>query len=137
MKIDGSDSPEKKFEIMNTFRTAPERVLTMNTTAVREGMDFLYIENVIIVEAQLVPSAMEEQFECRFFNPDPQIMEDRGLKNKVTNYEYLVPKGTIDDYYRYDMDEQKRQIFGETVTNSWSIDDPDTFAALLEENNIE
>ena len=104
----------------------------MNTTAVREGMDFLYIENVIIVERGW-SSAMEEQFECRFFNPDPQIMEDRGLKNKVTNYEYIVAKGTIDEFYWYDMVEQKReQIFGETVTNSWSIDDPDTFAALLE-----
>jgi len=131
MKIDGSDSPERKFEIMNSFREAPERILTMNTTAVREGMDFLYIENVIIVERGW-SSAMEEQFECRFFNPDPQIMEDRGLKDKVTNYEYIVAKGTIDEFYWYDMVEQKRQIFGETVMNNWSIDDPDTFKQLLE-----
>lgn len=131
VKIDGADSPEKKFEIMNSFREAPERILTMNTSAVREGMDFLYIENVIICERGW-SSAMEEQFECRFFNPDPQIMEDRGLKNKVTNYEYIVAKGTIDEFYWYDMIEQKRQIFGETVMNNWSIDDPDTFSQLLE-----
>lgn len=131
MKIDGTDSAEKKFEIMNTFRDAPERILTMNTTAVREGMDFLYIENVIICERGW-SSAMEEQFECRFFNPDAQLMADRGLANKVTNYEYIVAKGTIDEFYWYDMIEQKRQIFGETVMNNWSIDDPDTFAQLLE-----
>lgn len=131
VKIDGSDSAEKKFEIMNTFRDAPERVLTMNTTAVREGMDFLYIENVIVCERGW-NSAMEEQFECRFFNPDPQIMIDRGLANKVTNYEYIVAKGTIDEFYWYDMIEQKRQIFGETVMNNWSISDPDTFQQLLE-----
>lgn len=131
VKIDGADSPEKKFEIMNSFRAAPERVITMNTTAVREGMDFLYIENIIICERGW-SSAMEEQFECRFFNPDPQIMEDRGLKNKVTNYEYIVAKGTIDEFYWYDMIEQKRQIFGETVMNNWDISDPDTFKQLLE-----
>ena len=131
VKIDGADSAERKFEIMNSFREAPERVITMNTTAVREGMDFLYIENVIIVERGW-NSAMEEQFECRFFNPDAQIMLDRGLKDKVTNYEYIVAKGTIDEFYWYDMIEQKRQIFGETVQNNWDISDPDTFKQLLE-----
>jgi len=131
VKIDGGDSNEKKFEIMNSFREAPERIITMNMTAVKEGMDFLYLENVIICERGW-SSAMEEQFECRFVNPDPQLMADRGFPNKITNYEYIVAKGTIDEFFWYDMVEQKRQIFGETVSKNWSIDDPDTFAQLLE-----
>lgn len=132
MTIDGTDSAEEKFRVMDTFRDATERVLCMGASAVREGMDFLYVENVILVE-RMWSSALEEQFECRFYNPDAQLMEDRGLKDKVTNYEYIVAKGTIDEFYWFDMVESKRQIFGETVVNNWDIgSDPQSFRDLLE-----
>ena len=77
-------------------------------------------------------SADEEQFEFRFYNPDPDYLKARGLENKVTNVEYVIAKGTIDEFF-YDIVEEKRRIFGETIGTNWSLgDDPTTFKELIE-----
>ena len=104
MKLSGEDSAEKKDYIMRTFETGPERILIANMLAGGVGMDFHYVDNVLILERQW-SAADEEQFEFRFYNPD------KAIKNRSTNVEYIIAKGTIDEWF-YDMVEEKRLFLG-------------------------
>lgn len=124
LKLSGEDSAERKDAIMRKFEHSPERVLVINMLAGGVGMDFHYCNNVLILERQW-SSADEEQFEFRFYNPD------KSIKSAPTNVEYIIAKGTIDEFF-YDLVEEKRAIFGETIANNWSLqDDPDSFKELL------
>ena len=126
MKLSGEDSAEKKDYIMRTFETGPERILIANMLAGGVGMDFHYVDNVLILERQW-SAADEEQFEFRFYNPD------KAIKNRSTNVEYIIAKGTIDEWF-YDMVEEKRTIFGETIGTHWSLSqDQSSFKQLLEQ----
>jgi SNF2 family DNA or RNA helicase len=133
MTLSGEDSPQRKDQVMTEFARSPERVLAINMLAGGVGMDFYYVENVLILERQWA-SAYEDQFEARFFNPDKEMVSKRlydlypeyrnywdGKREKVTNVEYMLAKGTIDEFF-YDLVEQKRAVFGETVGNNWSIE---------------
>lgn len=125
LKLSGEDSAEQKDRIMTNFENSPERVLIINMLAGGVGMDFHYCNNVLILERQW-NSADEEQFEFRFYNPD------KSIKTASTNVEYIIAKGTIDEFF-YDMVEEKRAIFGETIANNWSLqDDSSSFKALIE-----
>lgn len=125
MKLSGEDSPEQKDYIMRTFETNAERALVINMLAGGVGMDFHYVNNILILERQW-SSADEEQFEFRFYNPD------KSIKTAPTNIEYVIAKGTIDEWF-YDMVEEKRVIFGETIGTNWSLQsDPQSFKMLLE-----
>lgn len=125
LKLSGEDSAERKDSIMRKFENSPERILVINMLAGGVGMDFHYCNNVLILERQW-NSADEEQFEYRFYNPD------KSIKTASTNVEYIVAKGTIDEFF-YDMVEEKRAIFGETIANNWSLEgDPDSFRNLME-----
>jgi SNF2 family DNA or RNA helicase len=125
LKLSGEDSAERKDSIMQKFETSPERILIINMLAGGVGMDFHYCNNVLILERQW-NSADEEQFEYRFYNPD------KSIKTASTNIEYIVAKGTIDEFF-YDMVEEKRQIFGETISTNWSLEqDSDSFKKLME-----
>lgn len=124
LRLSGEDSPETKDSIMRTFETSPERTLVINMLAGGVGMDFHYVNDVLILERQW-SSADEEQFEFRFYNPD------RSIKNVPTNIEYIIAKGTIDEWF-YDMVEEKRQIFGETLASEWSLtNDSSSFRDLM------
>lgn len=126
LKLSGEDNAEKKDEIMRGFEHSPERILIINMLAGGVGMDFHYCHNVLILERQF-SSADEEQFEFRFYNPDREIM---GHNN--TNVEYVIAKGTIDQWF-YELIEQKRQIFGETIGTNWSLqNDQKTFKNLVD-----
>lgn len=126
MKLSGEDSAERKDYVMRAFETNPERILVLNMLAGGVGMDFHYIDNALILERQW-SSADEEQFEFRFYNPD------RAIKNRSTNIEYIIAKGTIDEWF-YDMVEEKRAVFGETIANHWDITtDSSSFKKLLEQ----
>lgn len=126
MKLSGEDSADRKDWIQEHFATAAERVLIINMLAGGVGMDFHYVNNVIILERQW-NSPTEDQFEFRFYNPD------RSIKNTSTNIEYVLAKGTIDEWW-YDMVEGKRRVFGETVANNWTLDtDQGSFRELMEQ----
>lgn len=126
LTLSGEDNADQKDYIMRHFENSPERVLILNMLAGGVGMDFHYCTNVLILE-RMWSSADEEQFEFRFYNPDRAIMGDRSLF-----IEYIIAKGTIDGVF-YDMIEEKRQIFGETVANNWSLEsDPQTYKELVQ-----
>lgn len=125
MTLSGEDSAERKDHVMTSFETGHERILVLNMLAGGVGMDFHYIDNALILE-RMWSSADEEQFEFRFYNPDKKI------KHRNTSIEYVVAKNTIDEFF-YDMVEDKRRIFGETISNHWSIEqDGGSFKALME-----
>lgn len=125
VKLSGEDSSESKDRIMTSFETDANHILAINTLAGGVGMDFHYIDEVKIIERQW-SAADEEQFEFRFYNPD------KSIKNRPTNIEYIVAKGTIDEFF-YDMVEDKRKVFGETIGTNWSLSqDTDSFKKLIE-----
>ncbi len=125
LKLSGEDSSEQKDRIMRGFETSSQQFLIINMLAGGVGMDFHYCNNVLVLERQW-NSATEEQFEFRFYNPDKSIKKD------PTNVEYILAKGTLDEWW-YEMVEQKRKVFGETVANHWDLqEDRGSFKELLE-----
>lgn len=125
VKLSGEDSAERKFSIMKSFEHSPEQLLIINMLAGGVGMDFHYIDNVLIAERQW-NSADEDQFEYRFYNPD------KSIKDRPTQVEYIIAKGTVDQFF-HDMIEDKREIFGETIANNWSITtDENSFKNLMQ-----
>ena len=123
--LSGEDPPEMKFRIMKNFETSPEQILDIGMLAGGLGMDFHYVDRVLVLERQW-SAADEEQFEFRFYNPDTSI------KNRPTDIEYPVAKGTIDEFF-YDLVEYKRKIFGETIGTHWDLSqDQDSFKNLVE-----
>lgn len=126
-KLSGEDSPERKDRIMRQFETSPEQILVIGMLAGGVGMDFHYCKNVLIAERQW-NSADEEQFEFRFYNPDPSFNIGTGS----TTVEYILAKGTIDQFF-HEMVEEKRAIFGDTIANNWSLEsDKNSFKELME-----
>jgi hypothetical protein len=110
---------------MTSFETAPEKILIINMLAGGVGMDFHYVNNVLILERQW-SAADEEQFEFRFYNPD------KSIKNVSTNVEYAIAKDTVDEFF-HDLVEEKRVIFGETLGTNWNLQsDQESFRSLLE-----
>lgn len=125
-KLSGEDSAERKDAIMRDFETSSRRILIINMLAGGVGMDFHYCNNVLILERQW-SAADEEQFEFRFYNPDLKIAA------APTTAEYVVIKGSIEQFF-YELVESKRSIFGETVSNHWSLDqDGTSFRELCEQ----
>jgi SNF2 family DNA or RNA helicase len=125
IKLSGEDSAERKDHIMRHWETSPQQFLIVNMLAGGVGMDFHYCDNVLILERQW-NSAMEEQFEFRFYNPDLSI------KKNPTNIEYILAKGTLDEWW-HDMVLEKAKTFGETVANHWDLQsDTGTFKELIE-----
>lgn len=136
-KIDGDDNAVEKDRIAHKyFETSPEHILLLGMMAAREGLELVYLDNVIVLERQWA-SAYEEQFEYRFYNPSKDYLKSRGLNpNKTVNIEYVIAKGTIDEWF-YDLVEEKRKIFGETIANSWSVEsDSESFRELLQKTVV-
>lgn len=126
LKLSGQDSAEEKYRIMTHFENSRERILILNILAGGVGMDFHYVDNVLVLERQW-SAADEEQFEFRFYNPDLKI------KNRSTTIEYILAKGTIDEFF-YNMVEEKRVIMGQTIGTNWDITkDTTSWKSLLEE----
>jgi hypothetical protein len=132
-KLDGTDSPQTKDYIAHRyFQNAPEQILLLGILAAKEGMELPYIDTALVCEREWT-STDEEQFEFRFFNPDKGYLAAKGINpNKITTIEYIIAQGTVDEYF-YDLVEEKRRIFGETISNNWSLDsDPGSFRDLIE-----
>ena len=121
LKLSGEDNQDKKEEIKKAFQQSENRVLIINMLAGGVGMDGLQVcNNVICLERQW-NSVDEEQFEARFHRSGQ-------LKPVLT--EYLLAKGTIDDYFSA-LVEEKRRIFGETVSLDWNLaSDPNALRDL-------
>ncbi len=125
LKLSGEDSGERKDWVMRNFETSSQQFLIINMLAGGVGMDFHYCNNVLVLERQW-NSATEEQFEFRFYNPD------KSIKTAPTNVEYVLAKGTLDEWW-YDMVEHKRKIVGETVATHWDLQsDQVSFKELME-----
>lgn len=133
VKIDGrTPNMEKDRLAHNYFERSPEACLVLGMSAVQEGTELFYISKCVVLERQFT-SADEEQFEYRFYNPDLGFLESKGYPNKVTEIEYIIAKKTIDEWW-YNMIEEKRLIFGETISNHWDVRaDKGSFKKLLEE----
>jgi SNF2 family DNA or RNA helicase len=111
LKLSGEDSTDKKEEIKNLFQKPEHRVLIINMLAGGVGMDGLQCcNNVLCLERQW-NAVDEEQFEKRFH---------RNGQTKPVRANYLIAKGTIDDFFSA-MVEEKREIFNETVGNDWNF----------------
>ena len=125
--LSGEDSAEHKDRIMREFATDSNKVLVVNMLAGGVGMDFHYCHNVTVLERQW-NSADEDQFEFRFYNPDRSIYGDNHL-----DVEYIIAKGTVDEWF-YNMIEDKRKIFGETIGTQFNLEsDNKSLKELLDE----
>lgn len=125
LKLSGEDNAERKDWVMRNWEHSIQQFLIINMLAGGVGMDFHYCDNVIILERQW-NHEIESQFEFRFYNPDLSI------KKNPTTIEYIIAKGTLDQWW-YDMVEEKKQNVGEVMYNNWSIEhDQDSFTQLLE-----
>ncbi len=125
LKLSGEDSSWQKDRIQRDFETSQQRILIFNVLAGGVGMDFHYCDNYLNIERQW-NSADEEQGEFRFYNPD------KAIKKGSTRCEYIIARGTQDEWW-FDMVENKRKIFGETISNNWSIEqDNGSFKELVE-----
>jgi hypothetical protein len=133
IKLDGRDSPERKDWIMTHFQATPERICVFNMLAGGVGMDFPYVPKIIVLE-RAWSFADEQQFEFRFYNPDKGLYESRGIDpNKVTDVEYIIAKGTLDEWW-YNMIEAKKVIQGQTIGTNWDIKTtPGLFKELIQE----
>lgn len=124
-KFSGEENMDRKNYIQLNYDKMPQRVGILNMLAGGVGCDFHEIDTVLVLERQW-NSADEEQFEFRFYNPDLKI------KSRATNIEYILAKGTLDEWW-FDMIEDKRKVFGETIANHWDLtQDNGTFKQLLE-----
>jgi SNF2 family DNA or RNA helicase len=133
VKLDGQDNPQRKDWIAHKyFQGAPEQIMLLGMMAAKEGLELPYIDTALVIEREW-SSAEEEQFEFRFYNPDKDYLEAKGLnREKVTTVEYILAVGTI-DWFFYELIEEKRKIFGETIGNNWSIEtDSSSWKDLLD-----
>lgn len=120
--LSGEDSAEMKYEKLKEFQKPHRRIMIVNMLAGGVGLNIQFCNNALIVERQW-SSADEEQFEDRFNRPG-QILP--------VTAEYLVLKGTIDEYF-HDLVQKKRFIFGETIANSWDItNDSNSLREMIE-----
>ena len=124
-KLSGQDNSDRKDWIMRNWEHSNKQFLIINMLAGGVGMDFHYCDNVLVLERQW-NSEMEGQFEFRFYNPD------KGINKNTTNVEYILARGTLDEWW-YDMVEAKRRNVGETVYNNWDLQkDTSSFKELVE-----
>lgn len=132
VKLDGDDGPEEKDRLAHKyFEHSPERVMILGMMAAKEGLELLYIPKALVLEREFT-AADEEQFEYRFYNPDLDLLAKRGYPNKITEVEYIIAKNTVDEFF-YEIVEEKRAIFGETLGTNWDISsDAGSFKSLLE-----
>lgn len=123
IKLSGEDGSEDKDRKVKEFQKETSRVMVINMLAGGVGMDGLQCcNNVVCLERQW-NSVDEEQFESRFH---------RAGQDKPVLCEYLVAKGTIDDYFM-DLVEAKRLVFQQGVSNDWSLaSDPNMLRELIE-----
>lgn len=129
LKVSGEDSPERKDYVMRHFEQSSDHCVIINMEAGGVGMDFHYVDNVVITE-RMWSYAKEEQFEYRFYNPDKSIMGE----NRNANIEYVLAEGTIDQWFHDAMYQPKKDIFESVVAEHVDITtDQRLFRDLMEQ----
>src|SRR5215469_5700787 len=124
-KLSGEENSDRKDLIMRTWEDSNKQFLIINMLAGGVGMDFHYCDNVVVME-RMWNAEMERQFEFRFYNPDMSI------KKNPTDVEYVIAKGTLDEWW-YNMIEDKKQNVDPLVYNNWDLTkDVATFKELCE-----
>jgi len=124
--LDGTHSADRKDQIMREFEYNDKRVLVINELAGGVGMDFRYVDHVLQLERQW-NGADEMQFLYRFYNPD------RSLKDRPTNVENVLAKGTLDEWW-HNMLVEKYGNLVYTLDSNWKIEeDQSSFRKLLEQ----
>jgi len=121
LTLSGEDDPWAKDRIVNEFSKPEHKVLVVNELAGGVGLNLQTCANTLVLERQW-NAADEEQFESRFHR--------NGQTYPVTAT-YIVANGTIDEFF-YDLVEEKRAIFGETISD-WSLtEDGQSLKSLLD-----
>lgn len=130
-KIDGTDSPQTKDRIAHQyFPKSQEQMLLLSIMAAKEGLELPYIDTMLVMEREW-RSIDEEQVEYRVYNPDKDYLERRGLnREKVTTIEYILAKGTTDEYM-HDITLEKAQLTTEAYGKTWDMYDQASFQELL------
>jgi hypothetical protein len=120
-----SGKDQNKDFIVRNFETNSKRILLINMLAGGLGLSIPFIDDIIVLERQW-NYVDEEQFEYRFYNPD------KSIKDRPTYIEYIVCKDTIDEFF-YDLVEEKKLIYGETLSTNWYLSqDVDSIKKLIE-----
>lgn len=109
LTLSGEDDVWKKDQIVKDFAKPEHRVMVVNELAGGVGLNLQMCANTLVLERQW-NAADEEQFESRFH---------RNGQTYPVVATYIVANGTIDEFF-YDLVEDKRKIFGETISE-WSF----------------
>lgn len=121
LKLSGEDSTWRKDDIVQRFKEDKHRVLVINELAGGVGLNLQMCANCLVLERQW-NAADEEQFESRFH---------RNGQTKPVIADYMIASGTIDEWF-HNMNEEKRQICGETLSGYEFTSDRDGIKALFD-----
>lgn len=109
-----SKDKDRVESIVATFRDNPkQRVMIASTLAAGESINLQFASDCVLSERQWNPANEEQAGSGRFRRV--------GQKN-VTNFNYLVAVGTIDEYFS-ELVEKKRAVFEQTMdgkTTQWN-----------------
>lgn len=120
LKLSGEDSAIRKDQIVQDFKRPDRRVLIINELAGGIGLNLQMCANTLVLERQW-NAADEEQFESRFH---------RNGQTLPVVADYLIATGTLDEWF-HQMVEEKRKIFGETISNWQLTDDGNSIRELF------
>lgn len=123
LKLSGEDSAIGKDRIVQEFKRPERRVLVINELAGGIGLNLQMCANTLILERQW-NSADEEQFESRFH---------RNGQTLPVVADYLIATGTIDEWF-HNMVEEKRKIFGETISNWQFTNDANSIREMFNQS---
>lgn len=124
LTLSGADSAWQKEEIVQKFKRTDKRLLILNELAGGVGLNLQMCANTLVLERQW-NAADEEQFESRFH---------RNGQTLPVIADYLVASGTIDEWF-HNMVEEKRKIFGETIS-AWDFTSDETSIRDLAEQTL-
>lgn len=113
-KLSGEDSSERKDWIMRNWKSSDKQFLIINMLAGGVGMDFHECDNVVILERQW-NAETERQFEFRFYNPD------RSINPNPTTIEYILTKGTFEEWWFNMIEEKKQNVDPLVYNNPWDL----------------
>ena len=124
-KYFGGTSLDEKNRIELNWAKDNKQFLIINMIAGGVGLDLHYCDNVLILERGW-NAEMERQFEFRFYNPD------KSIKKNATTVEYVLSKGTFEEWW-YNMIEEKSRNVDPLVYNNWDLQkDAISFKQLAE-----
>lgn len=119
--LSGEDSSWQKDRKVQDFNKPENKLLIVNELAGGVGLNLQSCANTLVLERQW-NAADEEQFESRFH---------RNGQTYPVNATYIVAEGTIDEFFM-EMVEDKRKIFGNTITSWEFTSDMESMKSLMQ-----